>query len=145
MQCHWGPRLTDDAFHDLRLPTGRRDGVADPGRLDGVALYRASEFRGDGRWSDDRSEQRHTSDHAALLGQFKTPSLRGVADLAFYGHGGTFSHLALVTESYGMGGLPASDPASAGIREPWLVPFGETAQWGLVPFLAILTAHPVVP
>ncbi len=25
-QCHYGPRLTDDAFHNLRSPTGRRDG-----------------------------------------------------------------------------------------------------------------------
>ena len=31
MQCHWGPRLTDDAFHDTRTPTGHADGTADPG------------------------------------------------------------------------------------------------------------------
>ena len=30
IQCHWGPRLTDDAFHVLRFPTGRQDGAADP-------------------------------------------------------------------------------------------------------------------
>src|SRR5262249_37110236 len=35
-QCHWGPRLTDDAFHPDRYPTGRQDGQADRGRIDGI-------------------------------------------------------------------------------------------------------------
>src|SRR5262249_24496103 len=115
MQCHWGPRLTDDAFHVTRTPTGRRDGAADRGRVDG------------------------------LLGQIKTPPLRGVADLSHWGHGGAFDSLAAVMESYGKGGVPPGDAASAGAREPWLVPFGETVQWALVPFLKTLTARPIAP
>ncbi len=44
-----GPRLTDDAFHVTRLATGRADGLADPGRSEGLTKLRASEFLGTGR------------------------------------------------------------------------------------------------
>jgi cytochrome c peroxidase len=148
MQCHWGPRLTDDAFHDTRTPTGRLDHAADRGRLDGLARYRASEFRASGRWSDDPASGHSIRDDVpaeALLGQFKTPPLRGVADLARFGHGGAFDTLSSVTEAYGRGGVPAGDAASAGAREPWLMGFGETVEWGLVPFLQTLEARPIVP
>ncbi len=46
VQCHYGPRLTDDAFHNMRFPTGRRDGAADTGRLSGVALLESGELGG---------------------------------------------------------------------------------------------------
>ena len=46
-----------------------------------------------------------------------------------------------VTEAYGRGGVPAGNPSSAGVREPWLMGFGETVEWGLVPFLKTLTAE----
>ena len=147
MQCHWGPRLTDDAFHDTRTATGRRDHAADRGRLDGVASFRASEFRADGPWSDDPRGAPAARDDApaALLGQLRTPALRGVADLSRWGHGGAEQALAGVTEAYGKGGVPEGDPASAGAREPWLPTFGETVQWALVPFLKTLTAEPTAP
>lgn len=146
MQCHWGPRLTDDAFHDTRIPTGGND-PADRGRLDGFAAWQSSEFRASDRWSDDPSATPVVVPPSTdgMLGQFKTPPLRGVADLSHWGHGGAFDALAGVTESYGRGGVPARDPASAGHRDPWLPTFGETAQWGLVPFLRTLTATPIVP
>ncbi len=138
MQCHWGPRLTDDAFHVIRMPTGRRDGRADRGRIDGLEAWRASEFRGDGRWSD-APVTRDVADHA-LVGQERTPPLRGVADGAFFGHGGALGHLSDVTKLYGTGGVPEDDSSSAGEREPWIGRFGETVQWGLVPFLRVLSA-----
>jgi hypothetical protein len=56
-----------------------------------------------------------------------------VADLDRFGHGGTLSSLAAVTEAYGRG--------AAGTREPWITSFGETVQWGLVPFLKTLRAE----
>ena len=147
LQCHWGPRLTDDAFHDTRTATGRRDGTADRGRLAGVAAWRASPFRADGPWSDDPDARPAPRNDApdALLGQLRTPPLRGVADLSHWGHGGAEGSLAAVTEAYGKGGVPAGDPSSAGPREPWLPLFGETVQWALVPFLKTLTAEPSAP
>jgi cytochrome c peroxidase len=48
MQCHWGPLLTDDAFHVVGMP-GPPD---DTGRLAGARAWAASDFRGDGRFSD---------------------------------------------------------------------------------------------
>ncbi len=148
MQCHWGPRLTDDAFHDTRAPTGRPDHAADRGRADGIASLRESDFRATGRWSDDRGAADAPRDDApddALVGPFKTPPLRGVADLSRWGHGGTFDALGGVTEAYGRGGVPPDDTSSAGAREPWLMSFGETVQWGLVPFLKTLHAQPLAP
>jgi len=148
MACHWGPRLTDDAFHDTRAPTGRADHGADLGRMEGIVAYRDSELRATGRWSDDPAAglgRRTDVPPEALAGQMKTPPLRGVADLSRYGHGGTFDTLSGVTEAYGKGGVPAGDASSAGAREPWLMGFGETVQWGLVPFLKTLHAEPIVP
>ncbi len=148
MQCHWGPRLTDDAFHNLRLPSGRADGSADPGRSEGLRAFRASEFRSDGRWSDAGDDEvtarAERAEPDALLGQFKTPPLRGVAELVFFGHGGSAGDLASVMESYGWGGVPADDLSSAGERERWLPPLSETVQWGLLPFLRVLTGEPVL-
>ncbi|MEZ4444361.1 MAG: cytochrome c peroxidase [Polyangiaceae bacterium] len=141
MQCHWGPRLTDDAFHNLRLPTGRKDGAPDRGRVDGLAAYAESPFRSDGPWSD-APEARTARSHEAQLGQFKTPPLRGVADLAYFGHGGSFGHLSEVMVAYGWGAFAELTDDSIGEREPWLGSFGETEQWGLVPFLRVLTAAP---
>jgi cytochrome c peroxidase len=134
-QCHWGPRLTDDAFHDTGSATGRRDHLPDRGRADGLSLLRTSEFRASGRWSDDPSAARPERLEAgpeSLAGKMKTPPLRGVADLDHFGHGGTLSSLAAVTEAYGRG--------TKGAREPWITTFGETVQWGLVPFLWTLHA-----
>ncbi len=38
-QCHYGPRLTDDAFHVLRFPAGRGlEGGRRPGADDGIPL-----------------------------------------------------------------------------------------------------------
>ena len=150
MQCHWGPRLTDDAFHVTRLSSGRADGGADTGRSDGLGQLRASEFLGSGRWSDAPASGRvlPASDGAparALVGAFKTPSLRGIAAAAPYGHGGTEASLVSVTESYGTGGLAASDPRAAGDLEPWLIRFDVLAQWAIPPFLATLSGEPIVP
>jgi cytochrome c peroxidase len=126
-QCHWGPRLTDDAFHD----TGSaRPGSQDTGRFDGVERWTTSEFRADGRWSDVPADGA-PAPSLSSVGQFRTPSLRGVADLAFLGHDGSHAGLASVTEAYGKGNG----------AEPWLAPFTETGQWGLVPFLKTLTAE----
>ena len=141
MQCHWGPRLTDDAFHDTRISSG--GGAADRGRIDGFEIWQSSEFRADGRWSDAQETVPSSETSDAMLGQFKTPPLRGVADLDHWGHGGVFDDLAGVTESYGKGGVPAGDTTSAGTRDPWIPYFGETAEWALVPFLATLHAEPL--
>lgn len=141
LQCHWGPRLTDDAFHVTRMATGRSDGVGDRGRIDGLRLLATSEFGASTRWSDKLIPLTISPDGSpATLGAFKTPSLRGVADGAPFGHGGTMRTLVEVTELYGKGGLPSADARSVGTLEPWLPTFDETAQWSLAPFVESLKA-----
>lgn len=135
-QCHWGPRLTNDAFHPDRYPTGRQDGQADRGRIDGVDQLLASEFA-----------QPHPTLKSvpSQLGSFKTTSLRGVAGSAPYGHGGTLATLQDAARNYGLAGLPMSDPRAVGTTEMWLPQFAQVHADDLVPFLQILTAEIAPP
>ena len=98
-----------------------------------------SEFAREGKWSaapgpGDKAAAQATD---CAVGQFKTPTLRGVASGAFFGHAGQFPNLEEVNAHYGWTAPAATMSATA--REPWLVPFGETIQWGLLPFLNVLT------
>ena len=148
MQCHWGPRLTDDAFHVTRTATGRADGKPDRGRADGVVRLLASEFGASSAWSDAPSSS-HVPQGLAptpeAVGAFKTPSLRGVAAGAPFGHGGMLPTLVGVTELYGSGGLGPNDPRAVGSVEPWLPRFDVTAQWSIGSFLPVLTGDPIAP
>ncbi len=131
-QCHWGPMLSDNAFHDVRFPTGRLDGVADEGASAGIPKLLASEFRAGGPYSDAPASAnygRFTADAiASLRGKFKTPVLRGVADTGPWGHGGTIDDLHLVAKHYGERGLKDDDPRAVGPVEPWIAPFDDHTQ-----------------
>lgn len=144
-QCHYGPRLTDDAFHVVRFPTGRRDGAADPGRSEGLRLYAGAEFGAATEWSDARTarpEALSMLGDPLLVGQFKTPSLRGVSVTAPYGHGGSEGDLSQVMAVYGDGGLNAADPRATGDTEVGVPQFDTHAQHQVEAFLEILTAVP---
>ncbi|MFZ4550813.1 MAG: cytochrome-c peroxidase [Aquabacterium sp.] len=67
MNCHSGPLMTDFQFHDL-----------------GLSFY--------GRRNQDLGRFEVTRDKAHL-GQFKTPSLRGISQAAPYMHNGIFPNL----------------------------------------------------
>jgi len=141
-QCHWGPRLTDDAFHDVRFPTGRQDGQADRGRIDGIPLLLQSPFNAAGTFSDDAGAA-HLAGLTAdpsTLGAFKTPSIRGVADTAPYGHGGNLAGLADVAKNYSTEGLDPADPHAVGPSEPWLPKFDAPTRDALPAFLGVLHA-----
>ncbi|HEX7665709.1 MAG TPA: hypothetical protein VF407_14380, partial [Polyangiaceae bacterium] len=145
-QCHWGPRLTDDAFHAVRFATGHADASADRGRSDGVPLLLANEFLETGAFSDSKADTHGlpqlSPPPASMLGAFKTPALRGVADTAPYGHGGSMATLADVAKVYSTAGLDPSDGAAVGVSEPWLPRFDTANQLALPSFLAVLTAIP---
>ena len=76
----------------------------------------------------------------ALEGQFKTPSLRGLAATGPYGHGGSEIDLAAVAKRYGEKGLAPEDPRAVGRTEPWVPQFDVHAQHELAEFLATFTA-----
>jgi len=145
VQCHYGPRLTDDAFHNVRFPTGRQDGLADRGRIDGIPVLLGSEFLASGPFSDSPSSTHGLDGITAdpsTLGGFKTPTLRGIASTSPFGHGGSLATLLDVAKNYGNHGLALSDPRAAGTAEPWLPKFMDTDAAEIVPFLQALTADP---
>jgi cytochrome c peroxidase len=145
-QCHWGPRLTNDAFHRTGLGDAARldDGDA-RGRLGGLAAYRDSEFRADGKWSassigaplGDASSIATTPE--LTRGRWKTPPLRGAGEASFFGRHGDFDDLGFVTEGYAFGEACTDAATCPHGREPWIPDMTETAAWGIVPFLRTLT------
>ncbi len=146
VQCHWGPRLTDDAFHVLRFETGRQDGAADRGREAGLGKLAAAEFLASSKWSDAPSTaKRFPTEAPTMLGAFKTPTLRGLPTSAPYGHGGKLVTLLDVTTHYGDRGLEHADPRAVGTTEQWVPSFDTNAKSALVPFLEALTGTVEVP
>jgi cytochrome c peroxidase len=142
-QCHYGPRLTDDAFHVLGLPTGHADGLPDRGRIDGLAGLLDAEFEAQSAWSDAPKSTPPRTPYGSALGAFKTPTLRGAPDTAPYGHGGTSPTLEDVMGKHGF--VQVQSPDVVGHVEPWIVTPDASAQAAIVPFLRALTATPIVP
>lgn len=147
-QCHWGPRMTDDAFHVARFATGRADGMPDRGRTDAVQNVLNGELTSKSIWSDAPAPHAFTShlvSAPALTGAFKTPPLRGVAESAPYGHGGQLATLLDVANEYATAGLPIGSGRTIGDPEPWLPHFDASSAPDLVPFLQALTSEPTAP
>jgi len=102
--CHSGPSFSNREFHNIGL--GPRDWLdaEDRGRYDGIATVQSGTFNGSGAYSDDPETGAAKLDHLTRgdeqLGQFKTPSLRNVADTAPYMHGGHFETLTEVVQYY---------------------------------------------
>jgi cytochrome c peroxidase len=86
--CHNTPLFSDDEFHNLGLPS---DPEPDLGRAGGLQRLQGSLFRGTGPYADGppvvRAEDYRSGQ--ALVGSFRTPSLREVGSRAPYGHNGT--------------------------------------------------------
>ncbi|MFO0651842.1 MAG: cytochrome c peroxidase [Polyangiales bacterium] len=127
IQCHHGPTLSDDSFHNVGMPTGIRGGTPDRGRVDAIASLLASPFRSDGPFSDDRTPGAHIArivEDPSLLGRFHTPSLRGVGRTGPWGHGGTFATLNDVVRHYALGLQFPPVTGTTGSRDihmPWFV------------------------
>ncbi|MBX3226066.1 MAG: hypothetical protein KIT84_29175 [Labilithrix sp.] len=134
-QCHYGPRLTDDAFHALRFPSGREDFTPDDGRIAARKKYDANEFRSDSKWSDAPTPRRRVTTDPETLGAFKTPALRGVVLTGPYGHGGGVPSLPMVIELHRKRGMPEGARLTNGVVDPWLVSFDPALD---EPLLALL-------
>jgi cytochrome c peroxidase len=139
-QCHWGPRLTDDSFHNLRFPSGHDDFTPDNGRIEGSPKYDASEFRADSKWSDALPPlpRRNTAVGAEQLGAFKTPPIRGAPLTSPYGHGGGIATLQLVLDMHRTRGMPADSHLTTGKADPWAVSFDDANTAPLLELLQIL-------
>ncbi|MFW7377321.1 MAG: cytochrome-c peroxidase [Oligoflexus sp.] len=104
--CHHGPYFTDHQFHHVGFPQT----IADQGRWQGLKRLRQDQFACESPlMADDPSirsgeaceEKTYLVDEAKdLIGAFKTPSLRHVAQTAPYGHAGQFANLEEVLQHY---------------------------------------------
>jgi len=103
-QCHNGPLLTNNEFHNNGAPAGR--GLPeDRGRIVAVAAVQSDEFNCRSRWSDAKARECAELDFlapatAVQAGAFKVPSLRNVAERAPYMHAGQVASLKEVLEHY---------------------------------------------
>jgi cytochrome c peroxidase len=148
IQCHWGPRLTDDAFHNIRFPTGRQDGVADQGRAAVLLGLAGSEFVATTKWSDAPQAAKKLAFSAAppsMVGAFKTPTLRGISSSAPYGHGGKFLTLLDVAKHYGQRAQMVDPSKAVGTVEEWVPTFDANVQNELPQLLDVMTGDVIVP
>ncbi len=148
VQCHHGPLLTDDSFHNVGFPSGRRDGRPDEGRSAGITAWTESPFRADGPFSDAPTSRTfaEVTPGRATLGAFHTPSLRGTARMGPWGHGGTFANLDLVMLHYARRAVRAPEPTSAGEEDFHLNGFHQdpVILGSISEFLRALSPDPVV-
>ena len=126
--CHFGPMLTNGAFHNIGL--GPRDHLSsgDLGRYSGIDLVQENPFNGAGHYSDDREHGAHQLDYLAQgaehMGAFKVPTLRNVGETAPYMHGGHFDTLTEVVEYYN----ELDETPTMGHREESLLPLDLSAE-----------------
>jgi cytochrome c peroxidase len=102
-QCHNGPLLTSNEFHNTGVPP--RPGLAvDRGRLTGAEAVLRDEFNCRSRWSDARERCAEldfiVTGERTLDRAYKAPSLRNVAERAPYMDAGQFATLADVLDHY---------------------------------------------
>jgi cytochrome c peroxidase len=104
INCHNGPRLTDDHFHNTGVPQGDQL-PEDTGRASGAKQVQADPFNCLGPYSDAKPEQCSelrfmVKDSPEQVRAFKTPSLRGAATRPPYMHSGQFGSLKEVLGHY---------------------------------------------
>lgn len=103
-QCHNGPLLTNNEFHNTGVPTATAL-PHDAGRAAGAPAVLADEFNCRSRWSDANAAQCSeleylNADGHELERAFKVPSLRNVAERAPYMHAGQLADLRSVLRHY---------------------------------------------
>jgi cytochrome c peroxidase len=93
--CHSGPAFSDGLFHNIGIGSGLPE--PDRGRSEGLELLAGDPFNGAGRLSADstfgEAKLAATEQEQALLGAFRTPTLRGVGQRRFFGHRGHVERL----------------------------------------------------
>ena len=102
-QCHNGPLLTNNEFHNTGLLNFPGD-VPDRGRVNGVREVLESEFNCRSTFSDDPIKNCPELDFvrtgSVLIGAIKTPSLRNLEKTAPYMHKGQLWTIADVLDHY---------------------------------------------
>jgi cytochrome c peroxidase len=143
--CHNGPNLSDEAFHNLGVPSVPEAGL-DEGRSElALAQLAESPFSAAGEFFDGDSKV--SAPAPAVLGGFRTPSLRNLGRSQPYGHNGAFATLEDVVDFHLEGG--GSDPNHyLGKVDPRLkkVELSADDRAALIAFLKALDgAYPALP
>ncbi|RDH43455.1 cytochrome-c peroxidase [Zooshikella ganghwensis] len=131
--CHNGPLFTNFEFHNIGAPESDIKQV-DMGRYEGVAALLKDEFTCLSSWSDaDKNycqEMLYLKKQGPeLVGAFKTPSLRNVAETAPYMQSGQFASLDEVLEHYNKPTPPYYDREQHPFRPHFdILPLGLTPE-----------------
>lgn len=144
--CHSGPLFSNKEFHDIRVRPLAADLPPDAGRARGIQELASNEFVSAGYFSDDplgdrSAHLRFLDAQAAVLGHFRTPSLRNVALTAPYMHQGQFATLRDAVAYYSTleGAVDPADPNHVeALIEPLNLTDDEIDE--LVAFLEALTS-----
>ncbi|TKT79124.1 cytochrome c peroxidase [Aquamicrobium sp. LC103] len=137
IDCHNGPRFTDDHFHNTGVPPV--EGLPDDrGRAQAVAELVGDPFNCLGKYSDAGPEACEElrfmrRDGAELERAFKTPSLRGAAARPPYMHSGQIATLEEVVDHYSR-----APEAASGQSEIGGVIFTDRGKAALIAFLKTL-------
>lgn len=128
--CHYGPALSDGAFHAIDMPGFGTGADVDVGRLSALGPLLASPFRRQGAYSDAPSTPDPiaglTSLDESARGAFRTPTLRSLSATGPYGHAGTFDTIRDVVSHYGRVTMPSDpDPRVTGELDPHVVGFDD--------------------
>jgi cytochrome c peroxidase len=143
VMCHAGPAFTNGEFHDTGLPFFMASGRPDPGRYDGIKRVKASPFNLLSQHNDDPGQAgafavRHVDLQHRNWGEFKTPSLRNLAQTAPYMHDGSMAGLRDVIRHYSDLDIDRLHADGEAILRPLRLSEAEIAD--LVAFLLSLSA-----
>jgi cytochrome c peroxidase len=138
--CHSGPFMSDEQFHNVGLQpqvvaTVFLD-LDDPGAAEGVAALQEDPLNSDGPYSDGQDGRIPATIEDNMLGAFRTPRLRCVAERPSFMHTGHMRTLDEVVEFFSRGGDPFGFPGQSE-----LVPLnlGPREVADIVAFLGTLT------
>jgi cytochrome c peroxidase len=142
VECHSGPRLTDNDFHNTGVPTPK-DLQPDDGRAAALQQFGQSGFGCRSVYSDDISQCPEINDESRnqMLGAFRTPSLRNVPNHGPFMHSGQLRTLPEVVAHYNQ--APTAD---MGLTQLQPLNLSSLEQRQLVAFLKTLaTEKPDAP
>jgi cytochrome c peroxidase len=144
VNCHNGPRFTDDHFHNTAVPVSALVSAIDSGRSVGARQVVTGEFNCLSKYSDAKPEECSelrfaVTEGPELVRAFKTPALRNVADRAPYMHAGQLATLEAVIAHY-----DRAPRAPFGKSELRSLRLSVKEQQQLAAFLRTLSAPPTV-
>jgi cytochrome c peroxidase len=140
IECHSGPRLTDDRFHNVGLsPAEVAVAIIDSddrGAAEGIAAALVDPLSTPGDYSDGDRGVLPDAVGEEFEGAFRTPTLRCVAQHPSFMHTGQFTSLSQVVDFFDRGGHPSGSYPGANELSP--LDLSEEEQADLVAFLNAL-------